>query len=94
MFEGMVHWLPMANGYSGFFPASYLELVQIMRTFPDERSLAYLRRRKVHYVLLRENFYDANRWRDLCERVDRARDVKLLAGFPPPGNERIYTITE
>jgi hypothetical protein len=94
MFDGIVHWLPMVNGYSGFFPRSYLELVQIMRTFPDERSMAYLRTRGVSYLLLRENFYDPVQWKDLCERVDSARGVKLLAGFPPPGNERLYRIGE
>jgi hypothetical protein len=93
MYLGMVHWLPMVNGYSGFFPASYLELVNVMETFPDERSLAYLRSRGVTYVLLRENFYDAARWKDVGERIERLPGVRLLAGFPAPGNERLYTLT-
>src|SRR5262249_989613 len=33
MYEGTVHWLPMVNGYSGFFPPSYLELLAVMSKF-------------------------------------------------------------
>lgn len=93
MYQGMAHWLPMVNGYSGFFPASYLELVDVMQTFPDDRSIAYLRTRGVTYVLLRNNFYSAARWKELRGQLDRSDALTLTAGFPPPGSELLYSIT-
>lgn len=92
MYHGMVHWLPMLNGYSGFFPGSYLELVDVMQTFPDDRSVGYLRSRGVTYIVVRENFYDADGWKALRERLDGAAALTLVAGLPPPGNERVYSL--
>jgi hypothetical protein len=92
MYEGMVHWLPMVNGYSGFFPPSYLELVHVMQTFPDEGTIGYLRARGVKYVLLRQTFYEPDAWKVLVDRVEHAAGLRLLAGFPAPGNERIYAM--
>lgn len=92
MYEGMTHWLPMVNGYSGFFPLSYLELVEVIGSFPDDDAIDYLRRRGVQYALIRENFYDENRWRDLKARLEHTRGLSLLAGFPSPGNELLYSV--
>jgi hypothetical protein len=92
MYHGMAHWLPTVNGYSGFFPASYLQLIRAMQTFPDERSLDYLRGRGVTYVLVRRRFYDDERWKTLQGRLDDAPGLRLLAGFPAPGSELVYTL--
>ncbi len=62
MFEGMVHWRPMVNGYSGVLPNSYLELVSVMQSFPDARSLNYLRGRHVDYVFIRGGSALARPW--------------------------------
>ncbi len=92
MYHGMAHWRPMVNGYSGFFPASYLRLVRVMQTFPDESSIAYLRERGVSYLLVRPSFYDEERWQQVRDRLERPGGLRLLAGFPEPGRELIYAI--
>jgi hypothetical protein len=46
------HWQPLVNGYSGFVPLSYLDRIDQMRSFPDEQSLARLRKDGVRYLVL------------------------------------------
>jgi hypothetical protein len=58
MYWGLFHHRRMVNGYSGFFPASYLELKTQMQSFPDEASLAELRSRGVKYCVCRQSFLD------------------------------------
>lgn len=52
MFRSTHHWQPILNGYSGFFPKSFLELTERMKQFPDEESIAYLKSRQVDLVVI------------------------------------------
>ena len=61
------HWMPILNGYSGFYPPSYLRRLARMARFPDEASVASLRRENVRYVIV----HDDQRW-------DRIRIVERL----------------
>ena len=56
MYYSTFHWQPMINGYSGFFPQSYLLLLDTMRAFPARSVLNTLRQRRVKYVLLHSAF--------------------------------------
>ncbi len=46
------HWQPIVNGYSGFFPASYLDRLTAVKNFPDARSIRRLREDGVRYVVV------------------------------------------
>ena len=46
------HWLPTVNGYSGYYPASYLRNLEGLRHFPDAESIARLRRLGVGLVIV------------------------------------------
>ena len=52
MYLQMYHARTMVNGYSGFFPESFLELKKTMAGFPSQVSLSALRARDVSYVLV------------------------------------------
>ena len=52
MYYSTFHWQTLLNGYSGFFPPSYLRLVAVMRGFPDARSLDALRARGARYAVI------------------------------------------
>ena len=54
MARSTIHWRPMLNGYSGFYPRSYLRLLLDMRSFPDTRSLNILRQRGATILVLHE----------------------------------------
>jgi hypothetical protein len=46
------HWQPIVNGYSGFYPASYLDRLDDVAGFPDETSVHRLRRDGVRYLVV------------------------------------------
>ena len=58
MYWGLFHQRRMVNGYSGFFPPSYLALKSQMQSFPDESSFAALRSRGATYCICRQSFLD------------------------------------
>lgn len=92
MYLAMPHWLPMLNGYSGYFPPSYLETLRAMASFPDERSIAHLRSRGVTYVVVRGQFYTGRDWDALREKLAATPALVFAAGFPPPGNDLIFRL--
>jgi hypothetical protein len=49
------HWMPILNGYSGFYPPSYLRRLARLARFPDEASVASLRRENVRYVIVHDD---------------------------------------
>ncbi len=53
------HWMPLVNGYSGFYPLSYLYRLDRMERFPDEWSVASLRRENVRYIVVHDDGYPA-----------------------------------
>ena len=54
-FYGRTHKHPMANGYSGYFPRRYINLLGAMIAFPRGDSLAALRQHDVRYVVVHED---------------------------------------
>lgn len=57
------HWTPTVNGYSGFSPRSYGDLVDKTLDFPLGDSVPYLRQRGVTHVALHCRFW----YDDACE---------------------------
>ena len=87
------HWRPMINGYSGFFPPSHQELLDVMRDFPSDDSLAYLRRHGVSHVAIHGRFMHPVRYETTTAWLDARRDVQLVAAAPWRGGEaRLYRI--
>ncbi len=75
------HWFPLANGYSGFYPASYLARLENLRGFPDDRSLAQIHADRVHYLVLHQHLYSAAA---LARIRSRLRDAGMaeIGSFP------------
>jgi hypothetical protein len=55
------HWFPTLNGYSGYYPNSYISRLDALNTLPGEASVEILRRSGVRYVIVHPDFYDAGR---------------------------------
>ena len=64
------HWQPIVNGYSGFYPASYLSRLTDTAEFPDERALRRLQRDGVRYLVVHLGGFPRQR-RDEVLRVLR-----------------------
>ena len=57
-YMSIFHWMPLVNGYSGFYPPSYLARLDALRHFPDEASVARLRGDGVRYIVVHPASYD------------------------------------
>lgn len=62
------HWMPLLNGYSGFYPDSYIVRLDALRRFPSEATLARLRRDGLRYIILHTGGFRA----DEAERLRAA----------------------
>jgi hypothetical protein len=94
MYYSTFHWQTLLNGYSGFFPPSYLQLVGAMRGFPDTRSLDALRVRGARYALIHGELLEPEAYQRLIGEIDGCRcGLTLVARRPWDGREiSLYTI--
>src|SRR4029079_5906897 len=72
------HWFPLVNGYSGTYPPSYLARLERLRGFPDERSIAQLRRDGVTYVIVHGSAYAEAVFGGLRTRIDASGALSEL----------------
>jgi hypothetical protein len=87
------HWQYLVNGNSGFFPPSYVELLERERDFPSDAALAYLRSRGVQYLTMHGRFTNVDRYRNTIAWLDARADLELVATAPLDGVEsRLYRL--
>jgi hypothetical protein len=80
MYYSTFHRQRLLNGYSGFFPPSYIRLVAAMRGFPDAESLRALRARGAKYALVHGEFLQPVEYTSTIRSLDACRcGVTLLA---------------
>jgi hypothetical protein len=77
MYQGLSHFQRMLNGYSGFAPASFYQMREAMASFPDDRSMAFLRSRNVDYVIVRAGLYEPQDAADLLQLIQQRTDLTL-----------------
>ncbi len=94
MYQGMNHFHRMLNGYSGRAPAALYQMREAMASFPDDRSLTYLRDRRVDYVVVRAGLYEPEERALLLDQVGKRPDLSLEAMWMegPQGAEAIYRL--
>ncbi len=88
MYRSTLHWRPMLNGYSGYYPASYLDLLERMRTFPDTGSLAELQRRGATILVVHEVLDSRPSYANAVQRLLRDPKVQAL-GEEKDGDRRV-----
>ena len=87
LYHQIFHWQPILNGVSGFFPASYLELLTRMDHFPDQSSVDYLRTRGVRYVVMREYLFQPLAFAQLRGRMAAQPGLTFVGRFPEQSGE-------
>jgi hypothetical protein len=93
MYFSTAHFKPLVNGYSGWWPNDYWELVGRLRHFPTARSLRFLLERvPVRYVVVHYDRIPRPRRRELEAGMERYRDV-LPAAFRS-GSDVVYEVLE
>ena len=89
LYHSIFHWQPILNGVSGFFPDSYLELLDRMRTLPDRASVDYLRQRHVRYIVMRRYMFANGAYEALRARIAATPGVALVGRFPERSGESV-----
>jgi hypothetical protein len=87
------HWQTLVNGNSGFFPPSYLDLLDRESDFPLGDTVPYLRQRGVQYITVHGAFMDPERYQVTAEALRATPGVRLVATALWEGAEsRLYEI--
>ncbi len=101
MYFSTAHWRPIANGFSGYLPATYLEVQRVARDLPGEEGIALLRRLGITHLLVRTGDLVPKRWRHRSPPPERliARWERRLAGrevelVHVSGRFRVYRVLE
>lgn len=84
MFHSTYHWQPIVNGYSGFFPPSFLELAEATRNFPDDVSMAYLKKRQVDLIVSHGGLLGPEAFGDMTAALLARPDIEAVAQFEEP----------
>jgi len=93
MFNSTWHWQPIVNGYSGFFPGTFFELAEQTDSFPDERSIAYLKSRGVDLILVHGTLMEPSVFGEITARLLARSDIEALAKFEERmGSEVVFRL--
>ena len=93
MYYSTVHFKPLVNGYSGWWPNDYWQLVGRLRHFPTSRILRFLlERAPVRYIVIHYDRIPEPRRRRLEAEMDRYRErMPLLSRI---GDDAVYEIVD
>ena len=80
-FLSIYHWQPLVNGYSGFAPASYLQLLEQMREFPSDASVRVLIERGVKIAILHERLMTPEEFNTLIAACENPRWFREIVMF-------------
>ena len=85
----LFHKKQMVNGYSGFVPQSFHDAVEEMSYFPEERSISYLKRKKISHVIIHLWEYSEDQKISLMQKLSTISPSPLYNQY---GEDRIYTV--
>ena len=89
MYASIFHWQPLLNGYSGFYPRSYIELIEEMREFPSDAAIRYLKRRDVDLIVLHGTYMKPDELGAVAAALNGRSDTNLVAEFQERGGPDI-----
>ena len=75
------HWLPLLNGYSGYYPRSYIRRLDRLAGFPDDASMEVLRSAGVRYVVVHSSGYTAEERQRVISAAARERRLAHVADY-------------
>jgi hypothetical protein len=92
MYYSTFHWQHLVNGYSGFFPPSYNQVVRAMRNFPDQASIDAMKSHGARYLVVHGERLFGARYEELIPQIERRRDFVLVSRRPsigPDGHKEV-----
>lgn len=103
LYASTFHWKPIANGYSGYMAASYIELFNRIRFLPNARGFDLLRRMEISHLVVharsRRRVEALRSWeakfvqgpRRQVERVYREKGITIYRVLDRPGQARMLS---
>jgi hypothetical protein len=86
-------WYPIVNGYSGFWPPSYISLIREVESFPSDHAMRALGASGVDYLILHERFYSRDRYLAVAHALGTRTDVSSFGPFKEgPFEVRAYRL--
>ncbi len=92
MYYSTFHWQYLINGYSGFFPPSYLRILNAMQRFPDQSAFNAIKAHGARYLLVHGERLFGARYEQLIPELEQRPDLKLISRRPavgPNGHQEI-----
>jgi hypothetical protein len=90
MLHSMAHWQKTVHGYSGLTSGLHEHLYDLLRSFPDDESVAALRSIRVQYVVVHTNGYEPEEWPAVAARLAAFRSALRLVHEEQDG--RVYAL--
>jgi len=75
------HFMPLLNGYSGYYPASYLARLERLKGMPDDTALQTLVGAGVRYVIIHTAFYRPAATREIVAALESHSRFRELGRF-------------
>jgi len=91
MVYSTLHWKPLVNGYAGIEPRRYVQLRELLRSFPSPESLGALRAAGTRYVVVHRKGYGPNQWERLQQRMPEAL-ASSLHELAVLGTDTVYEL--
>jgi hypothetical protein len=88
LYYSTFHWQHLINGYSGFFPPSYLKVVNAVRNFPDDKAMSMVGSHGARYLVIHGEWLFGARYEELVAELDRRSDLKLVSRRPWQHNDK------
>ena len=87
------HWKPLVNGYSGFYPPTYIQRLVDVRWFPEPFSLRVLERANVRYIVVHESGYaDYDVYEQTLSALELAEGLRNIGTYSDgEGHATVYT---
>ena len=82
MYYSTFHWQHLANGYSGFFPPSYIFLVNAVQHLPDDQSMRAIKSHGARYLLVHGERLFGGRYADLIAELNRRPELTFVTKGP------------
>jgi hypothetical protein len=87
-------WFRRLNGYSGYFPPSYIQTVARLESFPDEASIALLQQLGVRYIIVHKTGLAGEAYASLLLRMIDRPEIAVHGMFSDPDGEAALFVLE
>jgi hypothetical protein len=77
MYYSIFHWHRLVNGYSGYYPPSYVQFVETVYRLPRSSAIRHMQKIGVRYLILHSEFAP-DQYRDVRDALIASPQLELL----------------